>query len=330
MPSIAPAWSSLLLATGLLLAPQESPWKTDYDYTNLPPTNEEFWAPVVAAKLQMEEAIAVAGKDEGPAFRVLRGELVNQAEGPVWRFEAFTGSGEGPLRRVNVTVSTQEPKILRRVELLSLTDEDKTWLELLPKLAVSAEGAIDLCKKNSGVGLDVVTDPRMRKIELEVESALPRWRTELMGIEKEAIRRFDVAVSGHHPRVKEKKLIDRFAGEPLRANQPFEGPQGLVMYDFVVGDGETVTETSKVEVNYRLFLLDNTKLHDTWQKKFTETFLLTEAPLKGMTVGMVGMRVGGRRKICIPYSMAFGEKGNAIAPPKAMVVCDVRVEQIVP
>ena len=41
---------------------------------------------------------------------------------------------------------------------------------------------------------------------------------------------------------------------------------------------------------------------------------------------MVGMRVGGRRKIAMPYTMGFGEAGNELAPPKAMVVCDVVVE----
>jgi peptidylprolyl isomerase len=78
-------------------------------------------------------------------------------------------------------------------------------------------------------------------------------------------------------------------------------------------------------VNYRLFLLDNTKLHDTWQTKRTETFAVSEAPLQGMREGMVGMRVGGKRKIAMPYDKAFGEAGNEIAPPKAMVVCDVAV-----
>jgi peptidylprolyl isomerase len=48
-----------------------------------------------------------------------------------------------------------------------------------------------------------------------------------------------------------------------------------------------------------------------------------------MTEGMVGMRVGGKRKIAMPYNLAFGEQGNDVAPPKAMVVCDISVEELV-
>ena len=121
-------------------------------------------------------------------------------------------------------------------------------------------------------------------------------------------------------------MLDRFVGEPLRAAEPVALPNGMFLHDFIAGDGQEVKADSKVRVNYRLFLLDTTKIHDTWETKRDETFLVSQAPLKGMAEGMVGMRVGGKRKIAMPYGLAFGEAGNEISPRKAMVVCDVFIE----
>jgi len=129
--------------------------------------------------------------------------------------------------------------------------------------------------------------------------------------------------------VKHKIMLDRFAGEPLRGGKPTELDNGMFLYDFTSGDGEVVTADSKVKVNYRLFLLDSTKLHDTWEHHRPETFVISKAPLKGMSEGMVGMRVGGKRKIAMPYELAFGESGNELAPPKAMIVCDVAIDALI-
>src|SRR6185503_277759 len=123
------------------------------------------------------------------------------------------------------------------------------------------------------------------------EPQAPIWKCELLGNDwkNDLIRRYMFHVNGSKPAIKQKLLLDRFAGEPLRAGKPTELDNGMFLFDLTVGEGPEVTADSKVKAHYRLFLLDNIKLHDTWDTKRPETFVISSAPLKGMTTGMVGM-----------------------------------------
>jgi peptidylprolyl isomerase len=131
--------------------------------------------------------------------------------------------------------------------------------------------------------------------------------------------------------IKRFVMMDRFPGEPIRnKGKALAREDGLHVYDFIVGDGQELARDTKIKVNYRLFLLDGQKIHDTWQTKLPESFRVDAAPLRGMTEGMVGMRVGGKRKIAMPAAQAFGAKGNELAPPDAMIICDVAIEEVTP
>jgi FKBP-type peptidyl-prolyl cis-trans isomerase len=176
----------------------------------------------------------------------------------------------------------------------------------------------------------IVSEPRVRTATFVPEPNAPIWDVEVMGIEQknDELRRYGVQVNAERPVAKQKLLLDRFVGEPLRSAEPVELPNGVLIHDFIVGEGPEVSADTKVRVNYRLFLLDMTKIHDTWETKQAEAFMVSEAPLQGMREGMIGMREGGKRKLAIPYPLAFGEAGNEIAPRKAMVICDLIIEKV--
>jgi FKBP-type peptidyl-prolyl cis-trans isomerase len=332
MPSASAVLFSVVLVTGLSL-PGQGKWKPLYDYTNLQPSNEAYWKPLQQAQVQMEQALELAAQTEGASIHPLSATLKDGEGGAAWDLQVFVGNDRAAPKRVNLQIATAEPKVLRRLELLSLTEEDKKVWPLLLKTRVAADAAIEICKDHSSGNRPqpVIRDPRLRTLAFVPEEDAPIWECELMGDDwkKEEVRRYQFHVNAQKPGVKRRILLDRFAGEPLRDGQPTELPNGMFVYDFIVGEGDEVTAESKVRTNYRLFLIDNTKLHDTWDTKRPETFELAKAPLKGMTEGMVGMRVGGKRKIVIPYPLAFGEAGNDLAPPRAMVVCDVAIMGVV-
>lgn len=307
-----------------------STWKPGYDYTHLPPTNETLWAQLVkdgVDGVDMEEAIGlVAEVLGGPVWP--KHVWMDEYEGrPAWRLELFASGGEneGP-RRIDFVIDSFEPKVLERVDLPSLPEQDRSVWNGLAKATVQAEALITLCKTNmrGDRSEPQVTEARARWIQF-VDEKPPYWKCEMMGMEGEIPRRYGLEAKSERAMVRQKLLLDRFPGTPLRRAQPLELPTGIFLHDFIVGDGPSVTRESKVSVQYRLFLLDNTKLHDTWARNLPETFLVTQAPLKGMTEGLIGMRVGGKRKIAMPFELAFGEAGNATVPPKAMVICDVSV-----
>jgi peptidylprolyl isomerase len=328
------AWSALALLSATLAPQAQRKWKPLFDYTNLPPSNAELWAPLGAATVTLEQALKAADEAEEAPIHPFKASLETRGGTTLWHIELFTGEKDAERPgRLNLQVSTSEPKVVKRLELLTLApDEERAW-DVFRGTSMPMDAAIELAStKVVGQKGDkvIVPEPRVRLATFVPELNAPIWDIEVMGVEQKngEMRRYGVQVNAERPVAKQKVLLDRFVGEPLRAAEPVELPNGMLMHDFIVGEGPEVSADTKVSVNYRLFLLDTTKIHDTWETQQTETFRVSEAPLQGMREGLVGMRAGGKRKLAIPYPLAFGEAGNEVAPRKAMVVCDVQIEKI--
>jgi FKBP-type peptidyl-prolyl cis-trans isomerase FkpA len=99
--------------------------------------------------------------------------------------------------------------------------------------------------------------------------------------------------------------------------------------DLVIGTGATATTGRNVSVNYALWLYDSTKADGKGQQipqnPPTYSFVLgTGAVIKGWDQGVVGMKVGGQRRLTIPPELAYGSSspGGGI-PANATLVFDI-------
>src|SRR5579884_1111428 len=100
-------------------------------------------------------------------------------------------------------------------------------------------------------------------------------------------------------------------------------PTKLVTKDLVVGTGQTVKAGQTVTVNYVGVLYKNGKEFDSsWSRNQPATFPLTPGGvIEGWVKGIPGMKVGGRRELIIPASMAYGSKGSGTTiPPNSALV----------
>lgn len=113
------------------------------------------------------------------------------------------------------------------------------------------------------------------------------------------------------------------ATEPTVTPPKGSAPKTLVVKDLVVGTGAEAKAGQPATVNYVGVLFNGGKEFDaSWKRKEPFTFTLGNGSvIKGWDQGLAGMKVGGRRELLIPSSLAYGPKGSGSAiPPNAALV----------
>jgi FKBP-type peptidyl-prolyl cis-trans isomerase FkpA len=109
-------------------------------------------------------------------------------------------------------------------------------------------------------------------------------------------------------------------------------PPDLVKVDTVIGTGAEAKDGDKVMVNYTGRLLKTNFMFDTSVGPGKKPFPVTIGKgqvIKGWDLGLVGMKVGGKRKLTIPSKLGYGDKGQPPKiPAKATLVFDVELLSI--
>src|SRR5581483_7955922 len=108
---------------------------------------------------------------------------------------------------------------------------------------------------------------------------------------------------------------------------------GLKYIDQKEGTGDAAKAGDRVEVHYTGTLReDGTKFDSSLDRKKPFTFRLGAGKvIKGWDEGVAGMKVGGKRKLIIPYQLAYGEEGRPPKiPEKADLVFEVELLRIMP
>ncbi len=82
-------------------------------------------------------------------------------------------------------------------------------------------------------------------------------------------------------------------------------PKKLVIKDLIVGHGKAATASSTVTVNYVGVLYKTGKEFDSSWKRGQPTSFPLSGVIPGWTQGIPGMKVGGRRELIIPPSLAY-------------------------
>lgn len=126
-------------------------------------------------------------------------------------------------------------------------------------------------------------------------------------------------------------LGDKFDRTTLPSSQKrMTMPGGMVLEDLHVGNGSFVLPAAVITANMVGTLEDGTIFDDARNAEKPLDYDLLQV-IPGVKMGVVGMRVGGLRRLTIPAAMAFGEKGihdaqNAeVIPPGATVIFDIEV-----
>ncbi|MGK9067352.1 FKBP-type peptidyl-prolyl cis-trans isomerase [Stutzerimonas chloritidismutans] len=91
----------------------------------------------------------------------------------------------------------------------------------------------------------------------------------------------------------------------------------LHIEDLQLGDGKAVVKGALITTQYRGQLEDGTVFDSSYERgKPFQCVIGTGRVIKGWDIGLMGMKVGGRRKLFVPAHLAYGERriGDRIEP----------------
>ena len=128
--------------------------------------------------------------------------------------------------------------------------------------------------------------------------------------------------------LKSDKLIQKGQSFRVKGDAPIAPPADEVvgMEDVSIGDGAAAQKGDDVAMSYVGTLEDGSRFDAGKDFRFT---LGAGDVIKGWDRGIVGMRVGGRRKLVVPSKLGYGKKGSAPEiPPDATLLFDVTLERI--
>jgi peptidylprolyl isomerase len=113
--------------------------------------------------------------------------------------------------------------------------------------------------------------------------------------------------------------------EPLFSRPPGEKPTKLVLEDLELGSGETVGNSSKVGIKFVLGTWDSKQSIDSnWvdAQDLLGLAMGRQQVVEGFEQGVIGMKVGGLRRIVIPPALGYGKTGipPAIGPDETLVL----------
>jgi peptidylprolyl isomerase len=114
--------------------------------------------------------------------------------------------------------------------------------------------------------------------------------------------------------VSEKPLVEPHLGP---------APDDLLIEEIVVGTGEEAKSGDTAVVHYvGVGVTSGEEFDASWNRGDTFSFPLGAGHvIKGWDQGVVGMRVGGRRRLVIPSHLAYGTQGagGVIAPGETLI-----------
>lgn len=119
-------------------------------------------------------------------------------------------------------------------------------------------------------------------------------------------------------------------GDPPSGGKTVTLPSGLRYDDLRVGDGAIAESGKMVFMHYTGWLTDGTSFDTSRDDNVTYDFRLgTGRVIRGWDEGIVGMRVGGKRKLVVPPNLAYGERGYPpVIPANATLVFDVELMNV--
>lgn len=100
----------------------------------------------------------------------------------------------------------------------------------------------------------------------------------------------------------------------------------LKVEDLKPGTGTEAQKGKKITVNYLGTLVDGTKFDSSYDRDQPFSFVLGSGQvIAGWDQGLIGMKVGGKRKLIIPPNLGYGNQAVGNIPPNSTLIFEVEL-----
>lgn len=111
--------------------------------------------------------------------------------------------------------------------------------------------------------------------------------------------------------------------------ESFEQNSEVIKEDILIGEGVEVQNGDTLQVHYIGTLEDGTKFDSSRDREEPFEFTLGAGQvIVGWDQGLLGMKVGGIRKLTIPPELGYGENGQGSIPANATLIFEVEILSI--
>jgi len=124
--------------------------------------------------------------------------------------------------------------------------------------------------------------------------------------------------------------ISPLEGEDLKETLGIDASTFSLAYvDTRIGTGELATPHKWYSIHYTGYLVDGTKFHSSIDRGEPISIPYGQhRVIPGWDTGFGGMRVGGKRRLFIPYQLGYGNNPHQAIPAKSELIFDVELVAI--
>lgn len=104
----------------------------------------------------------------------------------------------------------------------------------------------------------------------------------------------------------------------------------LIIEDMIIGDGNVAVKGALITTHYRGFLDDGTEFDSSYSRdRPFQCVIGTGRVIKGWDMGIIGMKVGGKRKLFVPAHLAYGERQmGALIKPNSKLIFEIELIEV--
>ncbi len=108
-----------------------------------------------------------------------------------------------------------------------------------------------------------------------------------------------------------------------------ENKSELVITDLVIGDGIAADKGALITYNYTGTLEDGSKFDSSYDHgRPLEIVLSSKKLIQGFYLGMMGMKVGGRRRLFVPAALGYGDQVKPRIPANSNLIFEIELLEV--